>query len=219
MRTGRAPLCALLLLGAASAAAGTLRGSVELLEKGGRRAADATDVVVWVDGPKVRPDPGTATVVMKGKNFVPRVVVVGVGATVAFPNQDGILHNVFSVSGENHFDLDLYKKPKSASWTFRHPGLVRVYCNIHPQMSAFVLVRDNPFWARPRPDGWFEIPEVPPGEWVLKAWHERSGESSQRVTVQGDGVVDVELTLDASRWKRAPHKNKYGQDYKSGDRY
>jgi plastocyanin len=219
VRTSRATLCALTLLAAATAAAGTLRGRVELVEKDGRKAKDAADAVVWVEGPKVTPPPSTATVVMKGKTFVPRVVVVGVDGAVAFPNQDGVLHNVFSVSGENRFDLDLYKKPKSASWRFRHPGLVRVYCNIHPQMSAFVVVRDNPFWARPGPDGRFEIPEVPPGDWVVKAWHERSGESSQAVTVTGDGVAEVPLTLDASRWKRSPHKNKYGQDYKTGDRY
>jgi hypothetical protein len=156
---------------------------------------------------------------MRKKAFAPRVVVVPVGGSVEFPNQDPVLHNVFSVSGENRFDLDLYKRPKSGAFTFRHPGLVRVYCNIHPQMSAFVLVRDNPFWARPGADGRFEIPDVPAGEWVLKAWHERSLEISQPVTVSADGAVDVALTLDASKWKRAPHKNKFGQDYKAGERY
>ena len=94
---------------------------------------------------------------------------------------------MFSVSGENRFDLDLYKKPKSGAWVFRHPGLVRVYCNIHPQMSAYVLVRDNPFWARPSEDGGFEIPDVPAGTWVVKAWHERAGEASQAVTVTEEG--------------------------------
>jgi plastocyanin len=208
------------LLGdAVPAESGSVRGRVRLFEKGGRAADDAGDAVVWIEGPKVKPRPSTATVVMKNKTFAPRVVVVPVGGTVDFPNQDPVFHNVFSVSGENRFDLDLYKKPKSAYKVFEHPGVVRIYCNIHPQMSAFVLVRENPFWARPGPDGRFEIPEVPPGDWVLKAWHERSGESSQGVTVPGDGVVEVALTLDASRWKRSPHKNKYGQDYKTGDRY
>jgi hypothetical protein len=138
---------------------------------------------------------------------------------VEFPNQDPVFHNVFSVSGENRFDLDLYKKPKSGAWVFRHPGLVRVYCNIHPQMSAYVLVRDNPFWARPSAGGGFEIPDLPAGTWVVKAWHERAGEASQAVTVTAGGVVDVSLTLDASKWKRAPHKNKFGKDYEAGEKY
>ena len=81
--------------------------------------------------------------VQKGKKFTPHVVAIPVGGTVDFPNKDPIFHNVFSVSGENRFDLDLYKKPKSGTWTPRLPGLVRVYCNIHPQMSAYVLVRDE----------------------------------------------------------------------------
>jgi plastocyanin len=209
---------ALLLLAAATATAGTLRGRVEVVEKGGK-ASHPADAVVWVEGPKVSPPPSRTMIVMKGKAFAPRVVIVPVGGDVEFPNQDPVLHNVFSVSGENRFDLELYKRPKSASWTFRHPGLVRVYCNIHPQMSAFVLVRDNPFWARPGGDGRFEIAEVPAGEWVLKAWHERSGESSQPLTVAGEGVLEVALTLDASRWKRAPHKNKFGRDYETRERY
>jgi len=208
-----------LLLAAAPAAAGTLRGRVELVEKDGRKAADLTDAVVWVEGPKVKPRPSTATLTMKGKAFEPRVAVVPVGGTVAFPNEDPIFHNAFSVSGENRFDLDLYKKPKTGSWTFDHPGLVRVYCNIHPQMSAYVLVRDNPFWARPDAGGGFEIPDVPAGTWVLKAWHERTGEASQPVTVPERGAVEAALTLDASKWKRAPHKNKFGKDYEAGEKY
>ena len=210
---------ALLLLVAAAADAGTVRGRLEVLEKGGKRAADLTHAVVWVEGPAVRPRPASATVVMKDKAFVPRVVVVPVGGSVEFPNQDPIFHNAFSVSGENRFDLDLYKKPKSGAWTFRHPGLVRVFCNIHPQMSAYVLVRDNPFWARPAADGSFEIAGVPAGDWVLKAWHERAGESARPLAVLEDGALDLALTLDASRFKRAPHKDKFGRDYAAGERY
>jgi hypothetical protein len=192
---------------------------VTLLEKDGRPAADAGDAVVWVEGPKVRPRPSSATVVMKNKVFSPRVAVVPVGGTVDFPNQDPVFHNVFSVSGENRFDLDLYKKPRSGVRRFEHPGLVRVYCNIHPQMSAFVVVRDNPFWARPAADGAFAIEGVPAGEWVLKAWHERAGEASQPVSVTADGTVEASLALDASRFKRAPHKNKFGKAYETGEKY
>jgi plastocyanin len=217
---GRWTIVALLSLALATpAGAGTVRGRVEVVDKGGKRATDVSDAVVWVEGPQVKAPPASATIAMRGKGFAPRVVVVPVGGTVDFPNQDPIFHNVFSVSGENRFDLDLYKKPKSGSWTFRHPGLVRVYCNIHPQMSAYVLVRDNPFWARPAADGSFEIAGLPAGTWTLKAWHERGGEGSQPLTVPEEGVRDASLTLDASKWKRAPHKNKFGKDYEAGERY
>jgi plastocyanin len=219
MRVGGQCFVVLSLAVTAPAAAGTVRGRVEVIEKGGKRASDLADAVVWVEGPKVKPHPSSATITMKGKTFEPRVAVVPVGGTVAFPNQDPVFHNVFSVSGENRFDLDLYKKPKSGARVFRHPGLVRVFCNIHPQMSAYVLVRDNPFWARPSEGGAFEIPDVPAGAWVVKAWHERAGEASQAVTVTEEGEVDVPITLDASKWKRAPHKNKFGKNYEAGERY
>jgi plastocyanin len=219
MCVGWKSLVVLSLAVTAPATAATLRGRVEVIEKGGKRASDLADAVVWVEGPKVKPRPSSTTITMKGKTFAPRVAVVPVGGTVEFPNQDPVFHNVFSVSGENRFDLDLYKKPKSGVWVFRHPGLVRVYCNIHPQMSAYVLVRDNPFWARPSADGSFEIPDVPAGAWVVKAWHERAGEASQAVTVPEGGALDVSLTLDASKWKRAPHKNKFGKDYEAGEKY
>jgi plastocyanin len=200
--------------------AGTVAGRVELLEKGGRRAADVSDVVVYVDGPKVRNPPAKATVVMRGKEFRPRVVVVPTGATVDFPNEDGVFHNVFSVSGENRFDLDLYKKPQSRSFAFQHPGVVRIYCNIHPQMSAVVIVRDNPFFTRAAADGSFSLPGVPSGKHALKAWHERAGEVSAPLTVPEHGGVEAAaLTLDTSRFKRAQHKNKFGKDYPSGEKY
>jgi plastocyanin len=219
MRVAWKSLVVLSLAVTATAGAATVRGRIELVEKDGKRASDLADAVVWVEGPKEKPRAASATITMKGKAFDPRVAVVPVGGTVAFPNQDPVFHNVFSVSGENRFDLELYKKPKSASFVFRHPGLVRVYCNIHPQMSAYVLVRDNPFWARASPDGSFEIPDVPGGTWMMKAWHERAGEASQAVSVPDEGELEVPITLDASKWKRAPHKNKFGRNYEAGEKY
>ena len=217
----QAVVCVLSLsLAAATAAplvAGSLRGQVEMLEKKGKKANDLSEVVVWVEGPKVAPPPAKATINMTKKRFQPHLVVVPVGGEVAFPNMDPILHNVFSVSGENRFDLDLYKKPESRSHVFRHPGIVRVYCNIHPQMAAFVVVRDNPFWARAGEDGRFAIEGVPAGSWVVKAWHARAGDIvSESVAVPEAGATELALTLDASRYKRAKHLDKFGKKYKKG---
>jgi plastocyanin len=204
---------------AASASAGTVKGRVQVVDKGGRKVSDVSDVVVYVEGVKTRPRPARATVTMKGKAFRPRVVAVAVGGTVDFPNEDPIFHNVFSVSGENRFDLDLYKRPKSGSWTFQRPGIVRVYCNIHPQMSAVVLVRDNPYFTKAAADGSFVIEDVPAGKYELRAWQERAGEGSVEITVTASDETSAELTLDASKWKRVRHKNKFGKDYSSDEKY
>jgi plastocyanin len=203
----------------ALALAGTVRGRVELIDKGGRRATDLSEVVVFIDGVKTRPRPTRVTMTMKGKSFVPRVVVVAVGAAVDFPNEDPIFHNVFSVSGDNRFDLDLYKRPKSGSWTFQRPGVARVYCNIHPQMSAVVVVRDNPYFAKAAQDGAFSIPDVPPGRYTLKAWNERAAEVGREIVVSAQGDVEAALTLDASSFKRVAHKNKFGKDYAGDEKY
>jgi plastocyanin len=218
------PLALLMALFAACpAVAGTISGRVDLVEKGGRKATDLSDVVVYVEGARARtrsaagPNP---SIIMKGKSFTPRVVVVPVGGTVEFPNEDPIFHNVFSVSGENRFDLQLYKRPKSGAQTFHHAGLVRIYCNIHPQMSAVVLVRDNPYFAKAAPDGSFTIEGVPAGKYTLTAWHDKAGAASQEIVVPAQGPVGARpMSLDASGFKQVPHKNKFGKDYSSDEKY
>jgi plastocyanin len=204
------------VLAAGPALAGTVTGRVGLVEKSGRAASDLSEVVVYVDGAG-KPRPAKATMVMKAKTFKPHVVVVPVGGTVEFPNEDPIFHNVFSVSGPNRFDLELYKRPKTGAWTFQQPGIVRVYCNIHPQMSAIVVVRDGPY-ALAHADGSFVLEGVPAGRVTLKAWHERAGEAAGSVEVPAEGTVAAApLTLDASSYKRVQHKNKFGKDYSTSD--
>jgi plastocyanin len=213
-------LLAVLLAAPSLVSAGDVVGQVELIEKGGRKAPDLSDVIVFLDGVKARPSPAKASIVMRAKAFTPRVVAIPVGGTVEFPNDDPIFHNAFSVSGENRFDLDLYKRPKIGAWTFKSPGIVRVYCNIHPQMSAVVLVRDNPFFVKATREGAFSIEGVPAGRYTLKAWHERAPiEPSAEVAVPAEGRVTAQLTLDGSGFKRFQHKNKFGKDYASGEKY
>ena len=215
----RAALIAPMLVLPPALGAGTITGKVELVDKGGRKATDLSDVVVYVEGARVKPRPATATMVMKGKAFNPHVVVVPVGGTVQFPNEDPIFHNAFSVSGENRFDMELYKRPKVGSFTFQHPGVVKVYCNIHPQMSAVVVVRDNPLFAKAAADGSFTIENVPAGKHVVKAWHERGGEAAAAVSVTEAGTTQARFTLDGSAYKSVPHKNKFGKDYSTDEKY
>lgn len=216
----RSVACLMALALGSPALGGTVKGQVELLEKSGKKAADLTDVVVYVDGVKAKPRPSHATMTMSHKAFAPRVVAIGLGGTVDFPNQDAIFHNVFSVSGDNRFDLPLYKRPKSGQWIFQNPGIVRVYCNIHPQMSAVVVVRDNPFFVKAEADGSFVIPDVPAGRYTLKAWHERAGqEAVAPLLVPATGEVEARLVLDASSYRRVPHKKKDGKDYGGDEKY
>lgn len=207
----RSALCALALSSMASA--GDIVGRVELTEKGGKKATDLSDVVVYVESSKAKAKPGREVLTMKSKAFAPHVLAIGTGTTVEFPNEDPILHNVFSVSGEG-FDLGLYKRPKSASRTFEKPGVYVLYCNIHPQMGATVVVRDNPYFAKAAKDGAFRISGVPAGEYRLVAYHERSGEGVPvSVKVGATGETAATVSLDAASYKRVQHKNKFGKDY------
>jgi len=214
-------LSALLAAGlAAPASAASVSGRVEMTDRNGRPVPDLSEAVVYVEGAKARATPQKVTVTMKGKEFRPHLVIVPVGSAVTFPNEDPIFHNVFSVSGDNRFDLDLYKRPKAGERIFEQPGIVRVYCNIHPQMSAIVVVRDNPWFARAGRDGAFSIEGVPPGKYTLTAWHERAQKAtSVELTVAEKGVEGTLLALDGRGFKRQQHKNKFGKDYAEGEKY
>ena len=209
----RIPALLVVALVATRAHAGGVTGQVQLLEKGGASASDLSDVVVYLEGVKTaKPKQQSATVVMKAKNFTPHVVVIPVGGTVEFPNEDPIFHNAFSVQPENKFDLELYKRPKTGSWTFKNPGVVNVYCNIHPQMAAYIRVVDGA-WALTGPGGEFAIDGLAPGRYTVKVWHERGGERELTTLVRAGTASDVRLVLDASRYQPAAHKNKHGDDY------
>lgn len=218
MRFVLSALLAAGLAGPASAAA--VAGRVEMTDKNGKLVSDLSEAVVYVEGAKARATPQKVSITMKGKEFRPHIVIVPVGSTVAFPNEDPIFHNVFSVSGDNRFDLDLYKRPKVGERVFEQPGIVRVYCNIHPQMSAIVVIRDNPWYAKAGRDGAFSIEGVPPGKYTLTAWHERAQKPTTiELTVTDKGVADALLALDGRGFKRQQHKNKFGKDYAEGEKY
>jgi plastocyanin len=204
----------LALLAPSSAPASSVAGQVVLLENGGARS-DASNAVVWIDGLH-RPGGARDTATMKQslKRFLPPVVVVPTGGTVSFPNEDPIYHNVFSVSGANRFDLGLYRSGASKAKAFSAPGLVRVYCNIHPQMVGFVMVVDSDYFAITGPDGSFRLEGVPAGHHRIRAWHEGGAEDAQEIVVGAEGAgAPVTLRIDVSGFQPKSHKNKYGKDY------
>ena len=111
---------------------------------------------------------------------------------VSFPNLDREYHNVFSYSRAKRFDLGRFPRGETREVTFGEAGLVRVYCEIHEHMRAFVLVVDSPYTATAGPDGKFTFPKVPPGSYTLVAWHEQYETVRKAVEIPASGArVDV----------------------------
>ena len=157
----------------------------------------AHDAVLWLEkvpaaADTARNDP-RPRLAQKDQAFVPRVLPIHVGATVDFPNQDPIYHNVFSPSPIKRFDLGKYPRGQSKRLKFDKPGLVNVYCDIHSHMEAFVLVLTTHAFTQPDADGAFALPTVPPGHYTLHLWHPDLREQSRPVDVpaEGDAVVEV----------------------------
>ena len=199
---------------------GTLRVAISIVDpRGGTQFA--ADAVVWLPGARTLPGSArraaAAKVAQRKKTFEPHVEVVRAGSEVAFPNFDRIYHNVFSLSEIAPFDLGLYRNGASRSLAFPRPGVVRIYCNIHPDMAAFLVVVDSDFFGKSGADGTLELRGVPAGACTVSAWHEKGGEGERPVTVEPGGTTRVAVQLDASRWRPEKHKNKYGKDYPPPD--
>jgi len=195
----------------------TVSGRLTVLDKDEKVAQDVGQAVIWLESPEAAPaPPGRADMSTENKQFLPGVVVLTVGSTLTFPNHDPFNHNVFSLSDIGPFDLGLYGRGEGKTATFQKPGIVRVYCNVHAQMSGFVVVRDNAYFAQPGADGSYTIPAVPPGAYTLHVWHERAPEVTRPITVPAGGLIGQDVTLDASAYRPVAHKNKFGQEYGSG---
>jgi plastocyanin len=206
---------------AAGTPAAVVSGRVTMLNKENQSGDDVGQAVIWLNAPRGQPRPAVTTDVgTSDKEFSPHLLVVPVGSTVSFSNYDPFNHNVFSLSEENPFDLGLYGRGEARSVRFEKPGVVRVYCNVHAQMSALVLVRDSPWYTQPASDGSFSLNSVPAGDYTLHAWHERAPEITRPLTVPPEGVERVGLELDARGYEFKPHLNKHGQPYpQQGRRY
>lgn len=131
----------------------------------------------------------------RNETFVPHVLAVTTGTTVDFPNSDRIYHNVFSLSKAARFDLGRYAVGKSKSVRFDRAGIVRVFCDIHSHMNAFILVFGHPYFAMTDAEGRYRIDRVPPGSYKLVAWNEGTVSEPQPVTVVEGGSAEVDITL------------------------
>ncbi len=215
-----AALALLAVAGGAPAAGAELGGTIRLIERGkpiGPAEAELDRGVVWFV-PEARggaPKPVRAEMVTKRKQFDPQVLVVPVGSTVAFPNQDPILHNVFSVSSGNGFDLGLVGAGEGKEATFRSPGIVQVFCNVHHKMFAHVVVVDTAHHGRADAAGAFRLAGLPTGRGTLHYWHERGDPGSLALTLPR--AAPVEIAIEVTRPRLPPHKNKFGKPYSRRD--
>jgi plastocyanin len=214
-------------IGAFAACGATLSGTVVLRDshvEAVNKQKDFSGVVVSaqpVGGPlsgQLPPPPAAhATMLQKGKMFTPHVLPVMTGTTVDFPNSDPIFHNAFSSYNGQIFDVGLYPPGTSKSVRLTRLGVLRVFCNIHPTMSAIILVLNTPWFVTTAKSGSFEM-NVPPGEYQLSFFHERATEQeltslARRVVVSEPALRVPTVMISEAGYLVAPHKNKYGHDY------
>ena len=195
---------------------GTIRGRVELRhlppaaerrpavgDLGASRAMEVQDrmrSVVYLEaaprGAFEQSDtPDRVVMDQRNETFVPHLLAITTGTTVDFPNSDRIYHNVFSLSKTKSFDLGRYAVGKTKSIQFDRPGIIRVFCDIHSHMNAFILVFSHPFFAVTDGDGRYRIDNVPPGTYSVIAWNEGISSDARTVTVPDGGTADLDFAL------------------------
>ncbi len=221
VRLSARQLVSLLLATAAPLAAqGSVAGVLSLAERPGGPHGDVSGAVVYLesigrvipvsDVPSLR----MATIVMRGREFIPRVRIVLAGGVVAFPNEDPFRHNVFSSVDLGPFDLGLYPRGATRSARFAQPGAYPIYCNIHSRMVTFVVAVPTRWATQPAGDGSFMLHGVPSGTYVLHAWHEYgTAEVTREIIVPASGLTNLRVTIDARSYVPAPHLNKFGRPY------
>jgi plastocyanin len=210
---------------AANLSAATVSGQVEItnsLNRTVQKHKDYSGVVFWlepVDGSAFTAiAPRTVKVIQMDKHFTPHVVAIPVGGTVDLPNEDPFWHNAFSNFSGEPFDIGLYAPGTSRSHTFRHAGIVRVFCNIHSTMSAIIAVLPTPYYVVTPEAGKFDMPNVPPGEYGLRIFYERALPANlkfleRRITVSGVGLDLPLISISETGYAPGPHLDKHGKPY------
>ena len=218
----RLPLLILALFFCAGALqAASVGGRISFLTKRGQRPV-VNETLVWLEPAsndiKVPRRPvATFQMMTRGKMLMPHVLAIPAGSTVTFPNDDPISHNLFSLSPGNSFDLGLYRRGAGKSQTFTESGVVIVYCNVHPTMSAVIHVMETPWYTFADENGNYAFSDIPAGKFRLVAWNEQSGTTQSPVEVNHSGLVsgNLALTLDSRNYRVAQHMDKNGKPYQT----
>ena len=179
---------------------GIIKGTITI---GGKPAPDAVVSIEGLSRDQIKTQmlhtkPQKKIIDQRNLKFIPTVVAIMVGETVEFPNNDQTYHNVFSLSKTRPFDLGRYAANRSKSVRFDEPGIVRVFCDIHSHMSAFILVFAHPFFSLTDDEGRYRVGNVPPGTYTVVAWNESLPQESRRVVVPDTGG-EVELNFSLGR--------------------
>ena len=159
-------------------------------------STEYTRMVVVLEGkPGGRPEPVNAVLDQRGGRFEPELLLVPAGSTVSFPNFDPIFHNVFSLSKAKQFDLGYYPEGQTRKVKFEKAGVVQVYCHIHSNMYAAIVITDSPWQAKPNDEGSFSITEVPAGTYQVLIWHNAAGVFRREVQISETGVTPFRLEI------------------------
>ena len=180
--------------------------TVALTDASGKPLVDAT-VFVPAGGSAARsPGPKRATIVQRDRVFEPFVTVAEKGTAIDFPNEDTMLHHVYSFSPAKRFEIKLYKGTPATPVVFDTPGIIALGCNMHDWMLAYIVVVDTPYFAKSGKDGVARVTNVPAGTFDLMAWYPGMREPIRlrQVTLPGDAAKPIEHRLDAST-KARPH--------------
>ena len=195
---------------------GTITGGVDVTRPKGVEAGPILVYVVGFTEPATEP---AVEIQQKGKRFIPDLVGITAGQSVTFPNGDPFLHNVFSPTDTRRFDLGSYEQGENRNRKFPDPGVIDVYCNIHPEMSATIVVLPNRRHVIAKSDGSFTIEGVPTGTWNVFAYSRRAAHPvTVKVEVVAGTTATVELLLDEVQ-REFKHDNKFGEKYREGDEY
>jgi plastocyanin len=153
-------------------------------------------LAIYLEGPQLeRGIPVRVELDQKNARFEPEILVIPVGSTVSFPNSDPVFHNVFSLSKAKMFDLGYYPAGQSRTVKFERAGVVQVYCHLHAQMNAAILVVPSAWQTKPQKDGSFSLSDIPAGTQTLVAWHKSAGFFKRKVELSENGSVEIDLTI------------------------
>lgn len=211
---------ALLAAGSCLAQTVNVSGQVAITQNGHRGGGGAPNVAVWLTPVDATPPIPKQhfQLLQKNKTFDPRVLVIPVGSLVDFPNKDPFFHNVFSLFEGKKFDLGLYEAGTSKTLSFDRQGISYIFCNIHPEMSAVIIVVKTPYSAVSDKSGHITIPNVPAGNYQMEVWYEGASPETlaslkRDVRVSPDASSLGTLKVEAAKTLAMDHKNKYGRDY------
>lgn len=174
--------------------AGDIKGTVKVL--GGKGVEYVLIYIEKAEGRSFPPLAKNPVIDQIRMTFVPHVLPLLAGSTVAFPNSDSTRHNVFSPSKTKKFNLGTYPAGITKKVTFEKTGVVSLLCNVHPEMSAFILVVQNPYYAMVDKHGKYKISDVPPGDYTLVIWHPKFKSKNSKINIQQEGSVTVDFFLD-----------------------